>query len=35
MGRWFDEETILDLANQFEKETDFFGVIKKGINNYK
>ena len=34
MGRYFDEETILSLAYQFEKETDFFGVIKKGIDNY-
>lgn len=35
MGRHFDEDTILNLANQFEKETEFFGVIKKGLENYK
>ncbi len=35
MGRYFDEKTILNLAYQFEKETDFFGVIKKGVENYK
>lgn len=35
MGRWFEEENILNLAYQFEKETNFFDVIKKGINNYK
>ena len=34
MGNYFDEGTILDLAYQFEKETEFFGVIKKGIENY-
>ncbi|OGK10064.1 glutaminyl-tRNA synthase (glutamine-hydrolyzing) subunit A [Candidatus Roizmanbacteria bacterium RIFCSPHIGHO2_01_FULL_35_10] len=35
MGNYFEEANILNLAYQFEKETDFFGVIKKGINNYK
>ena len=35
MGRHFDEDTILNLAYQFEKETEFFGVIKKGIERYK
>jgi aspartyl-tRNA(Asn)/glutamyl-tRNA(Gln) amidotransferase subunit A len=35
MGKYFDEESIFNLAHQFEKETDFFGVIKKGIENYK
>ncbi len=35
MGSYFAEDKILDLANQFEQETDFFGVIKKGISNYK
>lgn len=34
IGRHFDEESILNLAYQFEKETDFFGVIKKGFKNY-
>jgi aspartyl-tRNA(Asn)/glutamyl-tRNA(Gln) amidotransferase subunit A len=28
IGRHFDEETILNLAYQFEKETEFFGVKK-------
>ncbi|OGK17367.1 glutaminyl-tRNA synthase (glutamine-hydrolyzing) subunit A [Candidatus Roizmanbacteria bacterium RIFCSPHIGHO2_01_FULL_39_12c] len=35
MGNYFDEANILNLAYQFEKETDFFGVIKKGIERYK
>ncbi len=35
MGNYFDEGTILNLAYQLEKETDFFGVIKKGVQNYK
>ncbi|MBI3619876.1 Asp-tRNA(Asn)/Glu-tRNA(Gln) amidotransferase subunit GatA [Candidatus Roizmanbacteria bacterium] len=35
MGNYFKEETLLSLAYQFEKETEFFGVIKKGIENYK
>jgi len=35
MGKHFEEETILNLAYQFEKETDFFGVIKKGVERYK
>ena len=34
MGRWFEEENILNLTYQIEKETDFLGVIKKGIKNY-
>jgi len=34
MGRWFEEENILNLTFQIEKETDFLGVIKKGVNNY-
>lgn len=34
IGRYFDEETLLNLASQFERETDFFGVIKKGIERY-
>jgi len=34
MGRWFEEENILNLTYQIEKETDFLGVIKKGISNY-
>lgn len=35
MGRYFDESTILNVAYQFEQETDFFGVIKKGFEMYK
>lgn len=34
IGRHFDEESILNLAYQFEKETEFFGVIKEGVKNY-
>jgi aspartyl-tRNA(Asn)/glutamyl-tRNA(Gln) amidotransferase subunit A len=35
MGNYFEEATILNLAYQFEKETDFMGVIKKGIGKYE
>jgi aspartyl-tRNA(Asn)/glutamyl-tRNA(Gln) amidotransferase subunit A len=35
MGNYNDEETILNIAHQFEQETDFFGVIKKGLKNYE
>lgn len=35
IGNYFDESSILNAAFQFEKETDFFGVIKKGIKNYE
>jgi len=35
MGNYFCEGTILNLAHQFEKETDFFGVVKKGLENCK
>ena len=35
MGNYFDEESIYNLAYQFEQEADFFGVIKKGIERYK
>ncbi|HLD26603.1 MAG TPA: Asp-tRNA(Asn)/Glu-tRNA(Gln) amidotransferase subunit GatA [Patescibacteria group bacterium] len=34
VGRHFDEKSILNLAHQFEKETDFFGVIKEGLKKY-
>lgn len=34
IGRHFDEESILNLAYQFEKETEFFGVVKEGVKNY-
>lgn len=34
MGNYFDEATVLNAAYQFEKETDFFGVIKKGREKY-
>lgn len=35
MGNYFDEVTIYNLAYQIEKETEFMGVIKKGIERYK
>jgi len=35
MGNYFDESSIFNLAYQFEKETNYFGVIKKGIERYK
>jgi len=35
IGSQFDEEILFNLAYQFEKETDFFGIIKKGIARYK
>ena len=35
MGNYFREADLLCAAYQFEQETDFFGVIKKGIENYK
>ncbi|MGB9707606.1 MAG: Asp-tRNA(Asn)/Glu-tRNA(Gln) amidotransferase subunit GatA [Microgenomates group bacterium] len=34
IGQYFKEEIILNLAYQFEKETDYFGVIKKGVKRY-
>lgn len=34
MGNYFDEGTILNAAYQFEQETDYFGVVKKGLNKY-
>ncbi len=34
IGRWFEEETVLNLAYQFEKETDFFGITKKILEKY-
>lgn len=34
MGNYFDEASILNLAHQFEKETDFFGVVEKGVRKY-
>jgi aspartyl-tRNA(Asn)/glutamyl-tRNA(Gln) amidotransferase subunit A len=35
IGRHFDEEGILNLAYQLEKETDFFGVTKTCLKKYK
>jgi aspartyl-tRNA(Asn)/glutamyl-tRNA(Gln) amidotransferase subunit A len=35
MGRWFEEKEILNLSYQLEKETDFFGIIRKGREKYK
>jgi aspartyl-tRNA(Asn)/glutamyl-tRNA(Gln) amidotransferase subunit A len=34
IGRHTDEASILNLAYQFEKETNFFDVIKKGVERY-
>lgn len=35
IGHRYDEETVLNLAYQFEKETGFFGVIKRGMGGYR
>nr|MBP7967741.1 hypothetical protein [Candidatus Woesebacteria bacterium] len=35
MGNYFDEGNILNLGYQFEQETQFFDVIKKGREKYK
>jgi len=35
MGNYFRESDVLNAAYQFEQETDYFGVIKKGIERYK
>lgn len=35
MGNYFNEAGIMNLANQFEKETNYFGVIEKGMEKYK
>ncbi len=34
IGNSFDESLLFNLTHQFEKETEFFGVIKKGVENY-
>jgi aspartyl-tRNA(Asn)/glutamyl-tRNA(Gln) amidotransferase subunit A len=34
MGNYFDESSVLNLAYQFEKETNFYDVIKKGVERY-
>lgn len=34
IGNYFCESAVLNLAYQFEQETDFFGIIKKGVQNY-
>lgn len=34
IGKSYDEQSILNLAYMFEKETNFFGVIEKGIKKY-
>lgn len=34
VGNYLEEGTILNLANQFEKETEFFGVTKKLLEKY-
>lgn len=35
MANYFKESDLLNAAYQFEKETEFFGVIKQGVQNYK
>lgn len=35
MGNYFEEGLLLNAAYQFEKETNFFDVIEKGIQRYK
>ncbi len=35
MGNYFREGDLLNASFQFEKETDFFGVIKQGVKNYE
>lgn len=35
IGNYYDETSVMNLAYQFEKETEFFGVIKKGVERYK
>lgn len=34
MGNYFKEGQLLDIAYQLEQETDFYGVITKGVANY-
>jgi len=34
VGSWFNEQMLLNLAYQFEKETDFFGITKKILKKY-
>ena len=34
MASWFNEQTLLDLAYQFEKETSYFGITKKLLEKY-
>ncbi len=34
MGNYFEEGSLLNLAHQFEKETDFFGVKEKVLEKY-
>jgi len=35
MANYFRETDLLNAGYQFEKETDFMGVIKKGVENLK
>jgi aspartyl-tRNA(Asn)/glutamyl-tRNA(Gln) amidotransferase subunit A len=35
MGNYFEEGAILDLAYQFQQETNFFDVIEKGRKKYR
>lgn len=35
MGNYFAEADILNIAYQFEQETDYFGIVKKGLQQYE
>lgn len=35
MGNYLQEGLILDASYQYEKETNFYNVVKKGVTNYK
>jgi aspartyl-tRNA(Asn)/glutamyl-tRNA(Gln) amidotransferase subunit A len=34
MGNYFKEKDILNISQQFEQETNYFGVIDQGVKNY-
>lgn len=35
MAPWLEESRLFDTSYQFEQETDYFGVIKEGLNRYE
>ncbi|MEI6532631.1 MAG: Asp-tRNA(Asn)/Glu-tRNA(Gln) amidotransferase subunit GatA [Candidatus Roizmanbacteria bacterium] len=35
MGNYFDEKNILNIAQQIEDETKFFGILQKGFEKYR